>query len=380
MILNNTHATPRGIILAGTQSWGGCVLDEFCSRALLPLLGRPVIWFALDWLRRSGIRQVSICGNRNTAAIREQLGDGSAWEMSLDYLEDPMPRGTAGCILDAATSTTAEEWVAVDATFLTSMDLNELLAAHRSEGASLTVMAGKNPAYAGPNHLQPAGAYIISRPALEHVSATTYQDIKEMWIPRLYQQGLKVFSHQIGLDSYLRVLNGRSYLNAMEWAIRQLQRTPQPEAEYRQVGSALVHATARVAATARLVGPCVIGPRTQIKPDTTVIGPSAIGADCVLDNASIVSHTAVWSHAQVGTQAIVDRSVLVSGSRLEAGTVLRDTVWGDRKSTPPTRDLYWRMGAGQTASPAVSPARTERPARAIPAERPAPVAGAAVVA
>ncbi|HOA75815.1 MAG TPA: NDP-sugar synthase [Phycisphaerae bacterium] len=383
MVLDKNVTSPHGIILAGTQSWGGCVLDEICSRPLLPLLGRPVVWFIVDWLRRSGITQISICGNQNTPLIREQLGDGTLLGVSIDYHEDPMPRGTAGCIRDAAARTNASEIVAVDATVLTDVNLREMLAAHREEGASLTVIAGKNLAVPSPNHLQPAGVYIISRPALEHIPPTTYQDIKEMWIPRLYQNRLKAVSHQIDLTSYVRVLNGKSYLSAMAWAIRQVQKHARLNAGYRRVAGSLVHSSARLAPTARLVGPCVIGPECRVKEGATLIGPVVLGAETVVGEGCILSHTGTWRSARIGAEAVIDRSILIRGSTVEPRMVVRDAIWGHPSAAKDVASLYWWPSPAADFAPPSSPKPREKTTRLAPTPVeetavPAPLPGVAV--
>lgn len=338
----------QGVILAGGQSWGGPPSEVAYSRPLLPLLGRPVVWYVVEWFRRSGITQIITCGDGNTEALRSHLGDGRSRDLNLVYCRDAVPRGTAGCIRDAVVNTGADEIVAVDATFLTDMDLFRLLSVHRAEGASFTVIAGKNPASPGPNHLQPAGVYIISRAALEHVSAHAYQDIKEMWIPKLYRAGLKVVCHQVDLKSYVRVLNGRSYLSAVAWAIRQIQREPIIEPGYRRMGESFVYSTARLDSTVRLVGPCVIGPRCRLKHSATIIGPAVVGADCVVQAAAVVNQSAIWQGVQIGTGAVVDRSIVASGAVVAPGMFLRESVWGERALNGRAAEMYWRLGVEPT--------------------------------
>ncbi|MBN1491095.1 MAG: NDP-sugar synthase [Phycisphaerae bacterium] len=332
---------PHGVILAGTPSWRGCALDEFCSRALLPLLGRPVIAFIVDWFRRSGIEHISICGNGHTDILRAQLGDGNGLGVRLEYYEDDMPRGTAGCIRDATLQTTAAEIVAVDTSVLTDINLRELLRDHRRDGASVTLLAGKNSAVPGPRHVQPAGIYIISKPALDHIPAHTYQDIKEMWIPRLYHSRLKTVSRPIPADSFVRILSGRGYLRAVDWAIRKAWRESGLNSGFRRIEESLVHASARIAPSARLAGSCVLGPGCRIGAGAAIMGPTVLGTHSVVGQSCVVSEAAAWHGVHVGAHAVVNRSILVSGSTVDSGTVVRDTIWGDGRRNDAQGELYW---------------------------------------
>ena len=76
-MIANRREMVHGIVLAGAHTWGGTSLDQLCSRPLLPLSGRPIVWHVVDWLRRAGITQISICMNTHTRALRDCLGDGS---------------------------------------------------------------------------------------------------------------------------------------------------------------------------------------------------------------------------------------------------------------------------------------------------------------
>ncbi len=135
----------QGIVLAGVHAWGESALEQVCPRPLLPVVGRPLAWYVLDWLGRQGVTQGSICANSDTRVFRECLAHAALNDMALTYYEDTMPRGPAGCIRDAAISE-ADTLVVVEATVATDIDLGPLLAAHRQARAALTtVVAGSAP-------------------------------------------------------------------------------------------------------------------------------------------------------------------------------------------------------------------------------------------
>ena len=181
----------RGIVLAGVHAWNRDVLERVVARPLLPVAARPLIWHVLQWLRGGGVVQASICGNSDTTVLLRRLGDGAAWGMSLEYYEDIMPRGPAGCARDASAGCGASAFVVVEGTIMPRVDLAGLLGAHEESKAALTVVVGgsgqRDGCVAGDG--QPTGIYVFSPRVLEEVPALGYQDIKEALIPRLYKSG-----------------------------------------------------------------------------------------------------------------------------------------------------------------------------------------------
>ena len=119
-------------------SWRACTRgaiacwSQAVCRPLLPVGGQPLLTHALDWIRSAGIRAATICGNSDTGRIRSCLGDGNVWGVDLDYSEDVMPRGPAGCVRDAAMDSDAAEVVVVDGTIVPRVDLKALAGSTRA--------------------------------------------------------------------------------------------------------------------------------------------------------------------------------------------------------------------------------------------------------
>jgi len=79
-------------------------LGESYPKALLPVLGRPLVAWQLDALKRHGVEEVVIVVGHLGHRIREVLGDGSEHGMRLVYREQAEPQGIAqalGCARDA---------------------------------------------------------------------------------------------------------------------------------------------------------------------------------------------------------------------------------------------------------------------------------------
>jgi mannose-1-phosphate guanylyltransferase len=340
MVMTTNHARIQGIVLAGVHAWGESLLEQICCRPLLPVLGRPLVWYVLDWLARNGVAQVSICANSDTCVFRECLETVRPDGVDLSYYADLMPRGPAGCMRDAAAAGLAETFVVVDGTVVTRLNMDELLAAHHGNGAAITVVVSQKPGSAA---VEPTGVYVVSRSALEHVPARGYQDIKEVLIPRLYECGQRVVPFAVEAGRVLRVTNAASYLSVSGWV---LQDPPGLPGRYNRIGRAMVHVSSFLARSARLIGPVVIGPDCVIEQDATVLGPTVIAPDSTVGRNTVISRACVWPRCRVGPGAYVEHSILTTCSRIQKEQVVRDTVCmaddvEHMKLSP--ADLYWTI-------------------------------------
>jgi NDP-sugar pyrophosphorylase family protein len=318
---------PFAIVLAGTHPWRASSFEALSVRPLVPVALSPLIHYSLRWLREGGIRRATICANHASSAVEAVLGDGAAQDMELSYYRDETPRGAAGCVRDAGLAAGSDTVVVVDGASVPTVDLENLLAAHRGSGAALTAVVHRDRSRRVPP--SPGGVYVLERRVLEQVPGSGYQDIKEFLIPRLHRLGEVVAAYESG-GSCPRVLDARTYLAVNQWVLEQRVREG-PEG----VDDLLAHPSASVEPGARLVGPVQLGPGVRVGAGATIVGPTSIGAG-----------------ATVGSGALVARSVLWNRCRVGEGSVVHGCVLGDGAVVPPSARLFHviRRGAAETES------------------------------
>lgn len=137
------------IILAGGKGERLRPLTEDRPKAMVPVMGNPLLAFQLKWLRASGFKNVLIsCGYMNEV-IRNHFGDGSRHQVSIQYLIEEQPLGRGGGLKNALKQIRHVKTpiLAINGDAITNLNLSDFTAFHKREGgiASVATVPLKSP-------------------------------------------------------------------------------------------------------------------------------------------------------------------------------------------------------------------------------------------
>ena len=105
-----------------------------------------------------------------------------------------------------------------------------------------------------------------------------------------------------------------------------------PDDEYDQVADQVwVHKTARVAPTALLNPPCIIGPETEVRHCAFVRGSVLVGRHCVVGNSTEMKNVILFDDVQVPHYNYVGDSILGYHAHMGAGSITSN-IKADKKN------------------------------------------------
>jgi len=127
----------QAVVMAGGFGIRLRPLTEDIPKPMLPVGDRPLLEHILINMRRAGIDQVNVTTHYKPEKIREYFGDGRRFGISLAYVNEVEPLGTAGALslLEAPNETL----LVINGDILTGVDFRAMLDFHQQHHADLTV-------------------------------------------------------------------------------------------------------------------------------------------------------------------------------------------------------------------------------------------------
>ncbi|MFT3841744.1 MAG: NDP-sugar synthase [Myxococcaceae bacterium] len=326
-------SVPAAVLCAGL----GTRLRPYTERwpkPAIPLLGRPLLAYALAQLKKSGVTRLGI----NTFHLPEVMEQTARalWPGDLFVSKEAGEiQGTGGGIRGLREVLEADVSVVLNGDVLFELDLEAVLAAHRKSGAAATMVllpmpegekynaveldralkvrriAGVGPGGPALSGWHFTGVHVLTRRVFEFMKAGPH-DINRDVYPKLIEAGFEVFGHIVppprpywsDLGTPQRYLAAhQDLLFGQAGALSKLAFEGMAKA-----ANHWAHPTARLG-------------------NVKITGPAWFGEGCLLeDGVTIGSAVSVGPGAKVGAGASLNRVAVLDGAVVPAGARLEDQI------------------------------------------------------
>jgi mannose-1-phosphate guanylyltransferase len=360
----------QALILAGGEGTRLRPLTSTVPKPVVPLVDRPFIAFMLDWLRVHGVEDIVISCGHMAAGVRNVLGDGSAFGVSLRYVEEPTPLGTGGA-LKYAESLLDGRFFMLNGDVLTDIDLTAQLAHHERTGAKATLALTPvdDPSNYGlvrtdenglvtefvekpaPDQIDTrnisAGAYVLEREILDMLEPEQPASIERDVFPQLVGRGLygcvsENYWLDIGtperyLEATFDILEGTvgtAFSERTGGAYLVVEKSVDNRG--RIIPSALVESGCVIGDGARVGGRVVLEAGVMVGANTTieravVLRGAEIGENCSLSGCIVGGGVRIGDNTHVEGMSVLGEgvtigadNVIANGARISPGVELPD--------------------------------------------------------
>jgi NDP-sugar pyrophosphorylase family protein len=342
----------KAILLAGGKGTRLRPLTIHTPKPIVPIFNRPFLHYQIDLLKQvPEIDEVILSLNYQPRRIEEIFGDGSELGISIRYVVEPAPLGTAGAVRYAGDNLT-ESVVVFNGDVLTQIDLAAVIRLHRERRAKATIVLTpvENPTAYGlvetdasgnvtrflekpkadeitTNNIN-AGIYILEPDTFDRIPQDVAWSIERSYFPSLIERHETFVAHVY--DGYwIDIGTPEKYTQVH----RDIMDGRYAAAPFLGISGArtAVSAEARVEDGATIEGPCFIDEGVVVKAGARIGPYSVIGRQTQVEENAIVEGAVIWPNCRIGRDAEVRNAIV--GRNCHVGrnvTLNQGAVLGDK--------------------------------------------------
>ena len=333
----------QAVVLVGGEGTRLRPLTTLTPKPMIPVMNMPFLERTLRRLKSAGIDDVILPAGYLPEAITSLFGDGRELGLSIRYVIEETPLGTAGAIKNLEPFIHGPFFV-LNGDILTNLDLNVMRAAHQRHGGvgtlhlirvddpsgfgcvvhdasgRVTAFVEKPPRDQAPSNEINAGTYLLEREILDSIPAGRPVSIERETFPALIAQGRPLYAHTTD-DYWIDLGKPEAYLASHRHIFDGVMPLGlQPEID--GPGSKEVP-------TSAVVPPVFIGRDVRVAPSAKIGPYTVLGDGCEVGAGASVSDSLLWDGVEVGPGATVDWAIVASRARIGAGAIVaRGSVIG----------------------------------------------------
>ncbi|NOK58723.1 MAG: nucleotidyltransferase [Chloroflexi bacterium AL-W] len=336
----------KAVLMAGGEGSRLRPLTINRPKPMVPIVDRQVIGHIIELLKIHGITDIIITVQYLANVIQDEFGDGTAYEVNIEYSVEEQPLGTAGSVKNAE-NLLKEPFLVISGDALTDFDLSKIIAAHDASGAmaTLTLTRVPNPLEYGviiideDGHVRQflekpswgevfsdtvnTGIYVLNPEVFKYIEKGKVSDWSKDIFPHMLHKDDKIMGYvaegywtDVGtIEEYMRA--NHDYLSG---------KVNLPRVGYKIFDDVWVDGDAEIAPDAQFNGPVYLGHGAKIKGGVIIHGPSAIRNYTVVDTRATIDRSVLWRNSYVGERAELRGAIVLRQCNIKRRAVLFEGV------------------------------------------------------
>ncbi len=339
----------KAVVMAGGEGSRLRPLTSERPKPLAPVANKPVMHHIVDLLRRHGITEIVATLHYMADEIETYFGNGSELGVTMHYVVEDSPLGTAGAVKQAEAILSADPFIIISGDALTDMDLSAIVAYHLQRKAALTIALRRvpNPLEFGvvvtddrgriTRFLEKpswgevfsdtinTGIYVLDPLVFDYMEPGKNYDFSRDIFPQMLRDGRPLYG--IVMDSYWTDIgNLQQYQQANYDALR---RQVQLEIPGTEVAPGIWQGDGcRIHPDVQLHGPIVLGKNVSVERGAAIDELTVLGDSSIVAEGARLHRTVAWEGVYIGADAsllgctIADRNLIKERVTIHEGAVI----------------------------------------------------------
>ena len=173
------------VIMAGGKGTRIAEVNSQVPEPMIPIDGKPILEYQIETLRRQGYTDIVLIIGHLGHIIQNYFGDGSDKGVSIQYIVEEQPLGTAGALYFLKDQIT-EDFLLLNGDIIFDVDIARFLTHHRSKGTLATILTHPN------SHPYDSGIIVAD----EHGMVTNWmhKEDERLWYQNRVNAGIHMLS------------------------------------------------------------------------------------------------------------------------------------------------------------------------------------------
>ena len=326
----------KAIILSGGT---GTRLRPFTftqAKQLLPIANKPILFYILEDIKRSGITDVGIIVGETKEEVKEKVGNGDKFELKITYFEQEAPLGIAHAIKITEEFIEDEPFVVFLGDNLIDYSIKNIVDEFESstKDSHILLTRVKNPESFGVAELDESGNVINlvekpKNPKSDLALVGIYFFRKSIF--KMIKQLKFSWRNELEITDAIDLLIKKGYNVTAEIITGWWKDTGKPEdildANHLVLDLIETDIQGIVEPGVTIKGRIKIGKNSQIKNNSYLVGPLVIGDNCLLENTFIGSYSSIGNNC-ILKDCEIESSIIMDNTRIECKKKLSNCLIG----------------------------------------------------
>lgn len=331
----------KALVLAGGRGTRLRPITNTINKHLIPIAGRPMIFRVLDDIKDCGISDVIVNINKGDKEIKAAIGDGSAWDLRVQYIEQEEPNGMMYPVIMAESIIKDEPFLLFAGDNILAGGIKKYYDEFLQSSAAAHLLLTKVP------DPQRFGVAVVEGDQVVKTVEKPEEYLSDLAVTAVYFFRKPIFEamHNVQPISKGQGKQPEYYPPpAFQWLIDNGHQitfsevtgwwkdTGKPEALL-EGNSLILHdietdIQGEVDGQAQIQGKVKIGKGTMIHGNVKIRGPVVIGQNCDLEHCYIGPYTSIGDNATI-KQAEIEHSILMNRVQVNCNKRIVDSILGE---------------------------------------------------
>ncbi len=176
------------VIMAGGKGTRIASVNSDVPKPMIPIGGKPILEYTVEILKKQGYREIILVVGHLGEVIKNYFGDGSEWGVSISYITEETPLGTAGALFYLKDKIDAD-FLLINGDIIFDVDIQKFYRHHKQNHCMATILTHPN------SHPYDSGLIIAEEDG--KVSRWLAKEDERKWYRNRVNAGLHILSPKV---------------------------------------------------------------------------------------------------------------------------------------------------------------------------------------